>query len=135
MAEQWPAVLIVEDEKRLRFFTSEIFRLEGIPFAAVENGCLALQYLEECLSSNKALPRVIILDMMMPCMDGYQLYEKIGLEPWMNNTTVIVTSAASETMKLPDGYPTPHILYKPYEVSILVDMVREIAPDVFPQSG
>jgi CheY-like chemotaxis protein len=135
MAEQQPAVLIVEDEKRLRFFTSEIFRLEGIPFKAVENGCQALEYLEECLGSNSPLPRVIILDMMMPCMTGYQLYEQIGLQSWMVDTTIIVTSAASETMKLPAGYPTPRILYKPYEVALLVDMVREIAPDVFPQSN
>ncbi len=133
MSEAWPGILIVEDEKRLRFFTSEIFRLEGISFLAVEDGCQALSYLEAVLAKNGTMPRIIILDMMMPCMNGYQLYQKISLEPWMKNTTVIVTSAASETLKLPEGYPEPRVLFKPYDVSALVEMIREIAPDLFGQ--
>jgi CheY-like chemotaxis protein len=126
----WPEVLIVDDEKTVQFLTSEVFRLEGISSATALNGCEAVDYLEQVREQQGALPRVIILDIMMPCMDGYQVYEALGDAPWLDGTTFIVVSAARDITFPAKRIPVV-ILYKPYEVAELLDLAKRLAPELF----
>ncbi len=126
----WPDVLIVDDEKNMRFLASEVFRLEGINASALADGCQAIEFLEDVQNKGGIMPRVIILDMMMPCLDGFEVYEKISGEAWIKDTVILIATAARD-VKLTQRLATFHILYKPYEVTTLLDMVREVAPDLF----
>jgi CheY-like chemotaxis protein len=128
--DKWPAVLIADDEKNVRFLTSEVFRLEGIETIAVSDGCQAIAYLEDVHNKGGMLPRVVILDMMMPCLDGYQVYDQVVDVPWMQNTAIVIVSA-TRNVKLPKERSRVFILYKPYEVADLLDLVRGVAPDLF----
>jgi CheY-like chemotaxis protein len=127
---KWADVLIVDDERNMRFLASEVFRLEGITAAAVADGCQALAYFEDVLARGGVMPRVIILDMMMPCLDGFQVYEKICNESWIKDTVLLIATAARD-IKLAPGLATFQILYKPYEVTALLDIVRTVAPELF----
>lgn len=72
-----PRVLIVEDDPIIRELYALKFELEGFPVAAAENGALALEVLEGFT------PDYILLDMMMPVMDGITFmnhYRKAGYE-------------------------------------------------------
>jgi CheY-like chemotaxis protein len=127
---KWPAILIADDEKNVRFLTSEIFRLEGIEPMTVSDGCQAIAYLEDVRDKGGLMPRVAILDVMMPCLDGYQVYDQIVDAPWMQNTAIVIVSA-TRNVKLSKERSQVFILYKPYEVAELLDLVRGIAPDLF----
>jgi CheY-like chemotaxis protein len=127
---KWPDVLIVDDEKNMRFLASEVFRLEGINAASVGDGCQALDYFEDVRSKGGSMPRVVILDMMMPCMDGFEVYENVSGAPWIKDTVLLIATAARD-IKLTQRLATFYILYKPYEVTALLDRVREVAPDLF----
>ncbi len=127
---EWPDVLIIDDEKNLRFLASEVFRLEGISAASVSDGCQALEYFQDVLSKGGAIPRVIILDMMMPCLDGFQVYEEISGAPWIKDSVIVIATAAQD-IQLPKRLATFYIMYKPYEVTALLDTVRKVAPDLF----
>ncbi len=59
-----PRVLIVEDDPTIREIYALKFELEGYPVEAVENGALALEAVQQFE------PDIILLDMMMPVMDG-----------------------------------------------------------------
>jgi CheY-like chemotaxis protein len=59
-----PRILIVEDDLVIREIYALKFELEGYPVQAAENGALALELIEEFQ------PHYILLDMMMPVMDG-----------------------------------------------------------------
>lgn len=126
----WPEILIVDDEKTVQFLTSEVFRLEGISTAVASNGCEAVDYLEQVWRQGGAIPRVIILDIMMPCMDGYQVYEALGDADWMQNTTFVVVSAARD-INFPAKRVPVVLLYKPYEVGELLDLAKRLAPELF----
>jgi CheY-like chemotaxis protein len=126
----WADVLIVDDEKNMRFFASEIFNLEGINAHAVEDGCQALDYLNDVRAKGGTIPRAMILDVMMPCMDGYQLFAEIAHQEWAANMTIIVVSA-SRGIDLGEGFSPVYVLYKPYEVADLLEIVRDVAPDLF----
>jgi CheY-like chemotaxis protein len=129
--EQQAKILVVEDEPMLRSYLIEIFDMEGIPAKGAADGCEAVELLDAIFNGSGTPPRVILLDWLMPCMDGYHVYEKIALDPRLKSTNIILVSAAGEAIKIPDGYPTPPMLHKPYEVPELLAIVRQAAPDLF----
>jgi DNA-binding response OmpR family regulator len=127
----WADVLIVEDEKKLRFFASEVFKFENINAEAVEDGCKAAEYFNAVQSQGGKMPRVVLLDLSMPCMSGQDVYKGIAASDWGSNTTVIITSAAGEKVDPLPGVGQTISLHKPYEVKDLLDLLRNIAPDLF----
>lgn len=134
MADQ-ADVLIVEDEKRLRYFVGEVFRMEGISATAVADGCQALDYLDNIVKQGGSLPRIVILDMTMPCMNGVEVYKHIAAQPWSSATTVIITSAAGDAFTELPGPAQTLTLHKPYEVNALVETVRKAAPELFRENA
>ena len=131
--EPWPDVLIVDDEKNLRYFAGEIFRLEGIAATTLADGCQAVAYFEDVVRQGGKIPRVVILDVNMPCLNGLQVYEKMAAAPWMTDIVVVLTSASRNDLDYPKT-ESVRVLFKPYDVMALVDMVRSIAPDLFNQA-
>lgn len=69
--ETKPKVLIVDDEESLRFFYSEELREEGYEPILVKNGKEAIQILKE------VKPDLIVLDIVMPKMDGMETLGRI----------------------------------------------------------
>jgi CheY-like chemotaxis protein len=125
------AVLIVEDEKKLRFFVSEVFRLEKIKAATAADGCEAVKYLEDIHSQGGKTPQIVLLDLTMPCMNGYEVYQHIVDAPYAAGMTVIITSAAGDKFDVLPGAAQTIQLMKPYEVATLVELLHNIAPDLF----
>src|SRR2546430_989400 len=70
-------VLIVEDDADLREMMAQLLSLEGFQAAAVANGSEALQYLH----NGHIKPDVILLDLMMPVMDGWEFRRKQQADP------------------------------------------------------
>jgi CheY-like chemotaxis protein len=132
---KWPDVLIVEDDDSLRFLTSEVFGLEGIAASSVADGCQAMAFFEDVLANGGMIPRIIILDIMMPCMDGYEVYQHISNTSWIQDTTIIIASAVGEELTIAEHPPHTYVLRKPYEVETLLDIVRCAAPDLFPHEA
>jgi DNA-binding response OmpR family regulator len=128
---RWADVLIVEDEKKLRQFTGEILKFEGISSAAAEDGCKALDYFKDILAQGGDMPRIVMLDVNMPCLGGLDVYREISRAKWISRVVVIITSAISENIEILPGPAKTLILHKPYDVKALLNMVREAAPDLF----
>src|SRR6266404_1979707 len=84
-------VLIVEDDEDLREMMAQQLTLEGFHAAAVTNGREALQYLHEA-----ARPDVILLDLMMPVMDGWEFRRQQQADPEIAPVPVIVLSAIDQ---------------------------------------
>jgi CheY-like chemotaxis protein len=101
------AVMIVEDDRDTREMLERFLELEGFEVRTAENGQLAL----EALRINGD-PCVILLDLMMPVMNGWQFREAQASDPRFSKIPVIVVTAAGARDDIPaidaDGWvPKP----------------------------
>jgi len=78
----------------------------------------------------KEMPRVAILDVMMPGMNGFQVLERIKATPKTNSIAVIMLTAKRQPTDLSQGFQAgaTEYLVKPFKPSELLDRVASICP-------
>jgi CheY-like chemotaxis protein len=111
-------VLIVEDDADLREMMAQLLMLEGFAAAAVANGREALAYLR-----TNAAPGVILLDLMMPVMDGWEFRREQKRDSEMADVPVIVLSALDQARAA--DVAADAFLKKPLDFDRLLELVRE----------
>jgi CheY-like chemotaxis protein len=106
-------VLIIDDEPDIRDTLAEIVKLEGYSVATARNGLDGLE------SARARRPSVIVLDLMMPVMNGWEFRDAQLAEPELAHVPVIVMSAA------PAGshFDAATILTKPFPVHDLLKAI------------
>jgi CheY-like chemotaxis protein len=116
-----PTVLVVEDDRDLREAVAELLRIEGFEPVCAGNGQEALDY----LGAGKR-PRLILLDLMMPTMDGEQFRSAQLERPRLQSIPVVILSARTDVPLLARRLRCPY-LTKPFEVGALLDTVKRYA--------
>jgi CheY-like chemotaxis protein len=111
-------VLIVEDDSDLREMMAQLLTLEGFQSTAVANGKEALRYL-----SSGDTPDLILLDLMMPVMDGWEFRRAQQADPILARVPTIVLSALDQS-RAKDLKPAA-FLKKPLDFDRLLQLVRE----------
>ena len=90
-------ILIVEDETSLRNALSDKLRLEGFIVLEAKNG-------EEGLDvALRDHPDLILLDIIMPKMDGLTMLKKLREDVWGKNTKVILLTNLSDNEKVSEA--------------------------------
>lgn len=112
-------VLIVEDDADLRDMMAQLLSLEGFRAATAANGREALDYLR----GSEEKPDVILLDLMMPVMDGWEFRRKQQADPAVADVPVIVLSALDQSRAA--GVPAEAFLKKPLDFDRLLQLVRQ----------
>lgn len=120
-------VLIVEDSPDTLLLLSTIFRREG---AAVLTASSAAEALSQAMANR---PHIIVSDIGMPDVDGYQLLDQLRLLPGLSDVPAIAVSGyASEEDReraLAVGYLA--LVPKPIDVDVLFDLIHDLkAPAV-----
>src|SRR5215510_299127 len=110
-------VLIVEDDADLREMMAQLLSLEGYQTAAVGNGREALDYLK---TGHK--PDLILLDLMMPVMDGWEFCRQQNADPTLAGVPVVILSALDAQRAA--GVPAAAFLKKPLDFDRLLQLVR-----------
>jgi CheY-like chemotaxis protein len=81
------SVLLVDDEPSTRTMMARVLAREGCDVVVAENGCVALQRLAE------HTPRLIVTDLMMPEMDGFELIDRVRQNPSWAHLPIVVATA------------------------------------------
>ncbi|MCG8454307.1 MAG: sigma-54 dependent transcriptional regulator [Spirochaetales bacterium] len=115
-------ILIVDDEPNIRKTLSAILQLEGFEVRAVENAIAAQRVLEEELFD------VVISDLRMPGMDGFELLEWIGNRERERRCAVIMISAFGEIMDAVEAMKlgARDYIAKPFKPDELVRKLRRL---------
>jgi CheY-like chemotaxis protein len=111
-------VLIVEDNEVTRDVMSLILESDGYQVSTAANGRSALERLR-----GGERPCVILLDLMMPVMDGWQFREEQRRDGTLADIPVVVCTAAGETAQN-SALGAAELLSKPVETDDLLAAVR-----------
>jgi CheY-like chemotaxis protein len=106
------SVLIVDDDDAIREVVAEVLRDEGYGVICAANGAQALEAL-----GNEPLPHLILLDLMMPVMSGWELLEHLQGSDRTSHIPVVIVSA----MAAPG---VSEHLSKPIALDVLLDTVQ-----------
>ena len=109
-------LLIVEDDESARTALGDILDCEGYPVATCSNGQEALEYLR-----NRPLPALIILDLQMPVMNGWQFCRERRKDVLLASVPIVVVTA----FQSPGDLDVNAVMKKPIDVDQLLDMVHE----------
>lgn len=118
-------ILVVEDDESIRELVSEVLRDDGYQVREARNGLEALKQ----VSSSR--PDLIVLDLMMPVMDGWQFVEACRHEPQCGEVPIVVTSASHDLPHTAERLRELGVrtcLAKPFDVDGLLALVERYAP-------
>jgi DNA-binding response OmpR family regulator len=106
-------ILVVDDEVSIAETLSIVFEDEGFACAVAGNGRIALD------EARRERPDLVVLDLMMPVMDGRAMLQAMRADPSLRDVPVVVMSAApalfAELPVLPQAF-----LQKPFDIDAMV---------------
>lgn len=115
-------VLIVDDDDGFRETLSDLLALEGYEVELAANGQEGL-----ALLSTSPHPNAVLIDLMMPVMDGWELIRAIKKDPELARIPAAVVSAARNPQNVPSSVA---IFPKPFSVSDLLAFLAGAATRV-----
>jgi CheY-like chemotaxis protein len=115
-----PLVFVVDDDDDTRSCVCTVLEEEGYGVACAKNGADALEQLRKM-----GRPNLILLDLMMPVMSGWDVLEELKLNPTLAALPVVVFTAAGESGVNDRGINKP-VLRKPIDLDLLLEMVNKI---------
>ena len=119
-----PRVLIVEDEPSILKFLSQNLALRGFDVVVATNGHEGLEQARACK------PDLILLDLMLPLMSGWEVLKHLGKTGVLERIPVIVVTAASreEDERRARSLGATDYLVKPFGVPEMLERIRAVLP-------
>jgi len=117
------ALMLIEDDYDLRAGLTELFLAEGYRIVAAENGLAALEQLRKGFR-----PSVIILDMFMPIMDGWDFRSSQLRDPELRDIpTVVLTAGGFTAESVQMQSEKVEFIPKPPSVPALLEIVARLS--------
>jgi DNA-binding NarL/FixJ family response regulator len=115
-------ILVTDDDLGTRLSVSDYLELQGYTVVSAEDGHEALTMVE------KFHPNLIVTDISMPQMDGYELIRQVRSQPALRLLPVVFLTALNKTEERVIGYQLGCDAYlpKPFELSELGAVVRNL---------
>jgi CheY-like chemotaxis protein len=126
MADQSPAldtILVVDDDDSIRWLVTEILEDVGYCVVSAKNGREALEFLRD----TQELPSLILLDLMMPIMDGARFRSAQLGDSVLCQIPVVVLSAGKNSIQA-KALQAASFIPKPFDVNQLVEVVLKHCP-------
>jgi CheY-like chemotaxis protein len=120
-----PQILVVEDDEAIRGLVSDVLRDDGYQVSEASNGVEALEQIRH------QRPDLIVLDLMMPIMDGWAFVEECRRRPCCGEVPIVVTSASHDLPRTAErlrSFGVRTCLAKPFDVNGLLALVERYAP-------
>ena len=115
-------ILIADDEHKILMSLEYSFRKNGYEVFIARDGTEVLEFLKTIV------PDVILLDIMMPNLDGYSTLEEIKKNENLKNTKVLFLSAKNNPKDIEKGLEmgTDAYVTKPYSIKKLMQQIEEM---------
>ena len=124
-------LLVIDDDDINIFIIKKIVEKTGfdIDMVARNNGQQALDYLNETIAQNKALPRLILIDINMPVMNGWEFieaYNTLGIEQKVDMYILSSSVYENDIEKTKSYKAVKGFISKPLSMERLTELVKAI---------
>ena len=118
------SILLVDDDPNLRDMLRQMLEMGGFDVVEAEDGLDALEKLEEMA------PDIMVLDVMMPNLDGVSLCKQLRSDAEFMSLPIIMLSGKTQQRAVAEGIAAGANCYlcKPITVEELIRSVRELLP-------
>jgi CheY-like chemotaxis protein len=113
-------ILVVDDEQAILLMLRDLLQDEGYTVLTALNGAVALALARD------VKPDLVLTDLMMPTMDGYELARHLHTEPAMAHIPVIAMSAAHRSF---DHVLFTDVIAKPFDIAPLIATISAQLPN------
>lgn len=113
------SILIIEDEKAIADLLAMVLEEEGYHVRVAANGHESLSRIAE------RQPDLILSDLMMPRLDGWELHERLQADPQLSKIPLLLMSAVNPTSSVNQPGISGFLL-KPFDLDQLLDMVQRL---------
>jgi DNA-binding response OmpR family regulator len=115
-------IVVIEDDPAVRGMLELTFAVEGYETEMIVDGRAGLARLDG------TVPDLVILDVMMPHADGYQVLQELRAREGWTDTPVIVCTALSDDEDVWRGWSSgaDYLLIKPFDLDHLRDVVARL---------
>lgn len=118
-------VLVVDDDPAIRGLVADALRDQGYLVDMAAHGREAL----EAMRARR--PATIVLDLMMPVMDGFSFMQACHLEQLCDDVPIVVISAVADALQRVREVPVHACVAKPFDLD---DLIRTVAQFVEPKN-
>jgi DNA-binding response OmpR family regulator len=114
-------IMIVDDEEDIRTSVGQIFEISGYEVTKAEDGNDCINKLE------RETPDIVILDIMMPGMNGWDVAARIKENPKWNDIPIVFLTAKGDEMSIGmGGLASEEYIVKPFNIVELKEKVERI---------
>lgn len=118
-SSQLQPILVVEDEEDIRFVISSILSDEGYAVREAQHGLAALESI-----ARAGMPKLILLDMLMPVMDGWQFAAEVRAK-YDNVAPIVVMTAAADAKERANAIGAVAWIAKPFAMGDLLVLIKK----------
>jgi CheY-like chemotaxis protein len=115
-----PCILIVEDSIDIQDSLKQLFESEKYQVEVASNGQEALDYLHA-----HPAPHIILLDLMMPVMDGYEFRRAQDADPKLIEIPVVIMTADGHIEEKAPGLGARAFLKKPVDIDVILETIQK----------
>ena len=114
-------ILVVDDEPAIRALVARIAQRAGFDVDVARDGAEAIAKLDESKFG------VVILDLMMPNVDGYGVIDHVRSMGGQHPAIILISAADSAAFRRVDGSIVHSVIRKPFDIDVLADMIAAAA--------
>jgi len=115
-----PYILLAEDDEVLSTILTQRFKSEGIDIVLTKDGEQTLKILKE------KKPQILILDLLLPKMNGLKILKKINKDPKLKNIPVIICSNLSDDetiQKAKSLHAKEYLIKSDYSIDEIIEKI------------
>jgi CheY-like chemotaxis protein len=116
-------LLVVEDDAIIRMRLKILLEMEGYRVREASNGRDALEFLRQ----SRDFPCLVVLDLMMPVMDGIEFRRTQLQDPDLAHVPVVIVTGKNDLKEVDDLQPL-HIVRKPFQADVLLELIETHCP-------
>lgn len=119
-----PYVIVVDDDASILSVVSFLLDTENYPHMSFSDSSNVIPFLEKIYSLNIRLPSLLLLDLMMPALSGYDIAASLAQNSQLSTIPILVMTADHRVKEVSNVPGASDLINKPFHIDALLDKIE-----------